>query len=187
MGDPGNGGAGVSGRTPTAGGATHEVLDFSRSSPRRWTVVNDGVMGGRSASQVQQTRNGTLSFHGVISLENNGGFASTRAEVGPLDLSAFEGAALRVRGDGRRYQLRFRMSGPWERIWYKAAFETAADEWTEVRLPFTDFEPTYRGRRPPEAPPLDPSSIRQVGFLIADDREGAFELEVDWIRAYDGS
>lgn len=157
----------------------------SGPEPGGWSVVNDGVMGGRSTSRVERTEHGTLRFQGHVSLENNGGFASTRADLDTVDLSSFGGAAIRVRGDGRRYQLRFRVSGSWSRIWYKAPFDTVDGEWIEVRRAFADFEPTFRGRRPPDAPPLDPAALRQVGFLIADEREGPFELEVDWIRAYD--
>ncbi|MGK7311025.1 MAG: CIA30 family protein [Candidatus Longimicrobiales bacterium M2_2A_002] len=165
-----------------------DIVDFTGPDLEAgsWSVVNDGVMGGRSTSRVERTERGTLRFSGHVSLENNGGFASTRTDAVPLDLSSFRGAAIRVRGDGRRYQLRFRMSGRWSRIWYKAPFDTVDDDWLEVRRAFTDFEPTFRGRRPPDAPPFDPSAIRQVGFLIADEREGPFELEVDWIRAYQG-
>ena len=170
-----------------------EIVEFAgpgarpETDPGGWHVVNDGVMGGRSTSRVERTDRGTLRFSGHVSLENNGGFASTRTDLGTLDLSSFRGAAIRVRGDGRRYQLRLRAGGRWSRIWYKAPFETVDGEWIETRRAFTDFEPTFRGRRPADAPPLDPTALRQVGFLIADKREGPFELEVDWIRAYDGA
>jgi hypothetical protein len=144
----------------------HPVLDFHDADPTAWAIVNDGVMGGRSSSQVERTEAGTLRFSGHVSLENSGGFASTRTELGPLDLSGFRGLALRVRGDGRRYQLRLRMD-PRDPIAYKA-----------------EFQPTFRGRRPLGAPPLDPGALGQLGFLIADEREGPFRLEVDWIAAH---
>lgn len=163
-----------------------EIVELAGADAGEWSVVNDDVMGGRSTSDVERTDDGTLRFHGHVSLENNGGFASVRTDIGPVDLSSFRGVALRVRGDGRRYQLRLRVAGRWSRIWYKATFETVDDEWIEVRHPFSDFEPTFRGRRPPDAPPLDPSAVRQVGVLIADEREGPFTLEVDRIRPYDG-
>lgn len=159
------------------------ILDFSDTDPGTWTIVNDGVMGGRSTSTVERTPDGTLRFRGHVSLANGGGFASTRSEVEDLDLSGLQGVALRVRGDGRRYQLRLRMR-PRDRVAYKAEFDTEAGEWQEVRLPFEDFEPTFRGRRPRGARPLDPAVIGHVGFLIADRREGAFELEVERIGAY---
>ena len=163
-----------------------EILDFEEADARPWAIVNDGVMGGRSTSDVERTDHGTLRFSGHVSLENNGGFASTRTELGPIDLSAFDGVALRVRGDGRRYQFRLRMQ-PGDRIAYEAEFDTEPGEWMEVRLPFDRFRPTFRGRRPVGAPALDPARLGQLGFLIADKREGPFELEVEWIRAYDGS
>lgn len=162
----------------------HDILDFSNATAGQWDVINDGVMGGRSTSRVERTAAGTLRFTGHVSLENNGGFASSRTDLGPLDLSAGEGVAIRVRGDGRRYQLRLRMR-PGDRIAYKAEFETEPTQWTEIRLPFRDFRPTFRGRTPSDAPPLDPETIGQLGFLIADEREGPFELEVAWIREYE--
>jgi monofunctional biosynthetic peptidoglycan transglycosylase len=162
----------------------HDILDLSETTARRWDIINDGVMGGRSTSDVERS-DGTLRFTGHVSLENNGGFASTRTDLEPVDLSAFDGVALRVRGDGRRYQFRLRMR-PRDRIAYKAEFHTRPDEWIEVRIPFDDFRPTFRGRRPRDAPPLDPSTLGQLGFLIADKRAGPFTLQVERIAAYRG-
>lgn len=159
------------------------ILDFKQGDAGAWTTVNDDVMGGRSTSRLTLTEEGTAVFSGFVSLENNGGFASTRAPLGTLDLSEHEGVTLRVRGDGRRYQLRFRTEEGSRGLAYKGEFDTAAGEWQDLHLPFRDFQPSFRGRRPPGAPPLDPGEIRQAGFLIADNREGPFQLEVAWIRA----
>lgn len=160
------------------------ILDFSAADPREWTLVNDDVMGGRSTSRLTMTEAGTGVFSGVVSLENNGGFASTRVSLDSPDLSEHEGVVVRVRGDGRRYQLRFRMETGSRGLAFKADFDTAAGVWQETVLPFRDFRATFRGYHPPEAPPLDPGEIRQVGFLIADKMEGPFRLEVDWIKAF---
>ncbi len=71
-----------------------------------WTTVNDPVMGGRSTSAVT-FGNGGLVFSGVLSLENNGGFASAR---GPEDRTIGQRAtgatSLRGAGRGRRQDLR---------------------------------------------------------------------------------
>jgi NADH dehydrogenase [ubiquinone] 1 alpha subcomplex assembly factor 1 len=32
-------------------------------------------------------------------------------------------------------------------------------------------------------PPLDPTKVTSVGFLISDKQEGPFQLEVAWIKA----
>lgn len=161
----------------------HAILDLSAPDPRPWTLVNDDVMGGRSTSRVRRTEQGTLRFSGHLSLANSGGFASTRTPLDSLDLASFQGVALRIRGDGRRYQLRLWMASR-DRIAYGAELHTIAGAWTEVRVPFTAFQPTFRGRRPADAPALDPGALGRLGFLIADRREGPFELEVAWVRAY---
>jgi hypothetical protein len=59
---------------------------------------------------------------------------------------------------------------------YQAAFEAPAGAWTLVRMPLTAFHPTFRGRRVPGAPPLDPARVRQIGLMIADRQAGAFAL-----------
>ena len=160
------------------------VVSFTDADAVPWMIVNDGVMGGRSTSDIRRTERETLLFTGYVSLENNGGFASTRADVYPLDLSDFQGVTLRVRGDGRLYQLRFRTSGAFEGVAYRAEFQTTREEWVEISLPFESFEPSFRGRIPRGVDPLDTSNIRQMGFLIGDKKEGPFRLEIDWVRAY---
>jgi hypothetical protein len=39
-----------------------------------------------------------------------------------------------------------------------------------------EFRPSFRGRAVPDAPPLDPARVRQVGLLIADRQAGPFAL-----------
>lgn len=160
------------------------VVDFAEPETARWTLVNDGVMGGRSSSDVELTADNTALFSGFLSLENNGGFASVRGSFSTLDLSDYEGVNLRVRGDGRTYQLRFRMNGSFDGVAHGTAFETKAGEWTEVRIPFTRFQPTLRGYRPRGAGPLDPSRIQQITFLVGDKIEAPFQLEIAWVKAY---
>lgn len=159
------------------------VLEFDAEDGVRWSVVNDGVMGGISRSAIRSTDAGTAVFSGTLSLENNGGFASVRMSTGGLDLTGRHGFLLRVRGDGRTYQLRLRNEDDWDGPAYRASFPTTAGEWTEIRLPFADFEPTWRGRVLGDAPPLDPARIRQIGFLLADKRPGPFSLEIDRLLA----
>jgi monofunctional biosynthetic peptidoglycan transglycosylase len=160
-----------------------EVIDFRFPDRVRWRIVNDGVMGGRSESSLELTDRGTATFRGNLSLENNGGFASTRALFDELDLRSFAGLQLRVRGDGRSYELRIRTNRNFDGVAYRAEFPTEAGEWTEVFLPFSAFQPSFRGRVPRGATPLDPAAIRQIGLLLGDKKEGPFALEIAWIQA----
>jgi NADH dehydrogenase [ubiquinone] 1 alpha subcomplex assembly factor 1 len=163
------------------------LIDFKNTEDIEWQVINDGVMGGISRSQIRQTETGTGLFSGDLSLENNGGFASVRAQVGRHDLSAFAGLELRVRGDGRTYHLRLRTDDRFDGIAYRAYFESSAEEWVTIQVLFGQFRPTFRGRVIPDAPVLNTEIISQVGFLLADSRPGTFSLEIDYVRPFGSS
>jgi monofunctional biosynthetic peptidoglycan transglycosylase len=160
------------------------ILDFndSRTEPD-WVVVNDDVMGGVSQGTVAMS-DGKLRFDGELSLANNGGFASVRTRDWTVDLSRAKALWLRVKGDGRTWQLRLATDARFRSSWvsYSQSFDTDADRWIEVRLPLADFIPTYRGRQL-SGPPLDASRIRELGLLLGDGREMPFAIEVEWVRA----
>jgi monofunctional biosynthetic peptidoglycan transglycosylase len=86
---------------------------------------------------------------------------------------------LRVKGDGRTYQLRLATDATFRGITvsWGAGFATVEGQWTEVRIPLATLRPTVRGQ-PLQGPPMDPSRIRELGLLIGDKREGPFALEV---------
>lgn len=161
------------------------LFDFNDTAEiQSWNIVNDGVMGGRSQSTITSGANATAVFKGVVSLENNGGFASTRTTPRTYDLAGYEGMSLRVRGDGKRYQFRLRTDNRFDGIAYSYDFATTAGEWLDVNIPFADFIPVFRGRVLSDVGPVDPVEIQQVGFLVANKKAEAFQLEIDWIKAY---
>ena len=155
-------------------------FDNSPQEPR-WVAVNDGVMGGRSSGTAVVV-DGQLQFSGVLSLENNGGFASVRSVGHEFDLGDATTVVLRMRGDGRRYQLRLATDARYRGmpVAFGAEIEARAGEWTEVRVPLSSLNATVRGSAVQDAL-LDPSQVREFGLLIADKCEGAFTLAVDWI------
>ncbi|NNJ70785.1 MAG: CIA30 family protein, partial [Kiritimatiellales bacterium] len=137
-----------------------------------------------SRSELELADGDTLVFRGVVSLENNGGFASVRHDLESLALSGKDGIMLRVKGDGKRYQLRLRTSGRFDGMAYKADFQTVQGQWQELRFPWSKFTATFRGRFVPDAPQLKASDIRQVGFLISDKQEGSFELAIKTVGSF---
>jgi monofunctional biosynthetic peptidoglycan transglycosylase len=155
----------------------------SADSLKSWTSVNDGVMGGISTGGFKRTEQGTLLFSGVLSLENNGGFASVRSPALRQDLAGLEAFVLRVRGDGRRYKFTVRTESGFDTPIYQASFATKRGEREEHRLAFKDFVPPFRGRVLTDVPPLKPAGIASVGLRISDKQAGPFELEVAWIKA----
>lgn len=158
------------------------LMNFDNTAPEpRWSAVNDGVMGGQSVGSAT-IADGMLQFSGELSLANNGGFSSVRSVGRDFDLSTATTVVLRVRGDGRRYQLRLATDARYRGlpVSYGAPFETTAGRWIEVRVPLATLSPAVRGT-PLQGMPLDPSRVREIGLLIADKREGAFALTLDWI------
>ena len=159
------------------------LFEFHGEEPA-WSIVNDTVMGGVSRSMVEvDTDKKRLTFSGTVSLDNNGGFASTRSEWSAYDLRMFDGLALRVRGDGNVYRLRIRTAETGPNIAYTALFPTMENEWQEIYIPFASMVPLYRGYVVSEAGPLDRASVRSFGLMMADKQQGPFALEVDWINA----
>lgn len=147
----------------------------------RWVAVNDGVMGGRSRGG-PEVADGRLRFAGELSLENNGGFSSVRTLARDFDFRDAAAVVMRVRGDGRSYQLRLATDARFRGIVvsYGGEFPTVAGEWTEVRIPLDGLSPSAHGFAL-RGPPLDRAQVRELGLLLGDKREGPFALEVDWI------
>jgi NADH dehydrogenase [ubiquinone] 1 alpha subcomplex assembly factor 1 len=160
------------------------ITDFSNLSNQKWHIVNDAVMGGLSHSSFQINSDGNAVFLGVVSLKNNGGFASVKNHEA-VNLEGFKSIRLFIKGDGKRYSFRMQTGDDDEiHSWsYEHRFDTNDDIWMEAELPLSGFTATYRGRKPNNAPVLNLSSIKRFGFLISDGQEGEFRLEVDKIEA----
>lgn len=157
--------------------------EAAKSTP--WRITNDGVMGGLSKGEVSYTDAGTMVFKGTLSLENNGGFSTARMDTS-ADLGSSDGVALRVKGDGRTYQMRLATDAKYRSSWevsFSADIGTKKGQWTEVRVPFSDFKAGWRGRSLDDVK-FDPSKIRRVGILLGDKKPGKFKVEIDWIRPY---
>lgn len=157
------------------------VFDFENDDTSTWDIQNDGVMGGDSKGTFS-IEDGHLRFSGTTVTEG-GGFSSVLAG-GTLDLSGKAGVELRVRGDGREYEVAFH-DGTRDRgreVWRRAPFATS-DDWTTVRVPFSDLNTTAHGE-PVDVGPLDKSAVGLFGFYIMDGEDGPFRLEVDYVKAY---
>ena len=158
------------------------LLDFDAAADiALWRPVDDVVMGGVSRSAFEAAAPGVARFAGTVSLEFGGGFASVRTPPRDWDTAGATAFVLRVRGDGRTYKFTLRTGDGFDGIQYQARFAPPAGEWTMLRLPVAEFAPTFRGRRVPFAPALDPARVRALGLMISDKQAGPFELLVDRI------
>lgn len=161
-----------------------EIHFDSPSTVLGWSAIDDRVMGGLSRSQLRFDPSGHAVFEGMVSTDHGGGFASIRHSGLSLGRPGVKVYTLTVHGDGKRYKFNLRLDDAWDGLNYQAAFETPRDQWCEICLPVTAFEPRSRGRRISPAPPFDPSKVRQVGFLVGDGQEGPFHLQLRSIRCF---
>lgn len=160
------------------------VEEFSRGGVSlNWQIVNDSVMGGISNSNMDWVSDEVVRFSGRLAMENNGGFASVRSSGRMPEMAEAKAMVIRVKGDGRTYQLRLRTSTGWRVPDYSAEFTTKLGQWQTLVLPLRDFEAGWRGRAIRDAPPVDPREIRSIGILLGDKKPGGFALEIDWIKA----
>lgn len=142
----------------------------------KWRIVNDGVMGGVSQSSITLNANGHGVFAGEVSLENNGGFASVRYECGLEDIRRYSSLKLRIKGDGKTYQLRIKGNrGDYHQ--YKYSIETTG-EWQTVTVNLNQLKPIFRGRLL-DIPVYDGRVMQEVGFLIANGKAESFALLID--------
>ena len=142
-------------------------------------VVNDGVMGGISRSVFSFHPKGYLIFEGDVSTDFGGGFASLRTDYENWRIGNYSGIILKVRGDGKKYQFRCRMANEYYPVAFRHYFQTIKDVWHEIKLPFSEFIPTFRGRILKGVPHLSPEEIRSIGLMISDKQIGYFHLELD--------
>jgi hypothetical protein len=159
-----------------------KLVDFSdEGATSSWRSIDDVVMGGRSHSALLPYAAGVASFSGVVSLEQGGGFASVRTEPQRWRTAGARAFVLRCRGDGKEYKFTARVDDGFDGMQYQARFAPTRGEWEEIELPVADFVASFRGRKVPEAGPLEPAKIRQLGLMVSDRQAGAFELLIEWV------
>ena len=148
---------------------------------KNWNIVNDDVMGGISRSSLSMNDENNLIFSGYLSLENNGGFASSRLSFNKKTLKGVKYLKLKIKGDGNTYKLRLRQD--YRRASYSCDFKSLKNKWIEINLPIDDFKATWRGYTYSDYPDPEIEKINSLGIQISDKQEGEFELEIQYIKA----
>ena len=156
-----------------------QSIDFTdRQVVNAMWVVNDGVMGGVSQSQIRHDSNGVI-IEGIVSLENNGGFASARSTATFHRNTAL--LEIMVKGDGKQYKFLLRTDSSSRTPMYQATFN-AKDAWEVIRFKPSDFKASFRGRAV-DARDVTFSDIKEVGILIADQQKGPFQIQLKYVQA----
>lgn len=175
------------------------IFDFTYPSANLrelWGAVDDVVMGGVSQSEIRFDDRSAL-FMGNVSTANSGGFASIRTRNFPaIALGNYQGIKLRVKGDGNRYKFLLRTEEKWDGIAYSHSFDTVADQWIDVEIPFSAFIPVFRAKTVPSDGPIDPNRICSCQFMLSKFEydgglnphftPGRFQLQIASVKAYGG-
>lgn len=155
------------------------IADFPNNDTSNWYIVNDGVMGGTSSSSFFVDGEGCGRFSGHVSLQNNGGFASVKHQFAKIPVIGFQHISLRIKGDGKRYQLRLKPATGCRHA-YISHFETNG-QWQDLIFPLGDFHPTFKGREL-DLPNFESDFLEEIGFLIANKQAESFQLLIDRIE-----
>ncbi|EAR11627.1 hypothetical protein PI23P_00435 [Polaribacter irgensii 23-P] len=155
------------------------IFDFNINSDiSDWSVVDDGVMGGRSSGNFNMSPEGFGVFQGSVSLENNGGFSSLRYGFPKMKLKDFSEVVLIVKGDGKKFQFRIKDQRSNYHS-YIAVFETNG-AWQTIRIKLSEMYPAFRGRTLTIGN-FSSKNMEEIAFLIGNKKEENFKLEIDKI------
>lgn len=156
------------------------IFDFNKNAGLSgWNVVDDEVMGGRSAGTFAMNAEGHGVFYGGVSLENNGGFSSIRYDRQRMLVDKFSRFIIRLHGDGKNYQFRVKTNSS-DYYSYVFSFSTKAG-WQNIEIPFNKMSPAFRGRQL-DKPNYPGKSFEQLGFLIGNKKAEKFTLMIDKIE-----
>ena len=155
------------------------IFEFNKGANiNEWRTLNDGVMGGASASTFKINNEGFGVFKGDVSTANNGGFASVRYGSS-VDIGNFKSIKIRLKGDGKNYQFRIKKNtSDFES--YITTFSTSG-EWQTIEVKLSDLYPSFRGRKM-DKPNFNESKFEEMSILIANKKNESFELLLDKIE-----
>ena len=147
------------------------IFDFRTAKTplnQTWGSLDDVVMGGASTSRLRLQQQAAL-FSGNVTTANSGGFASVRTRnfEPPLNFASYAGLELLVKGDGQRYKFLLRDQQTWDSVAYAYSFNTVAQEWSRIRIPFGEMIPVFRAKTVPDAPALNTKQIRSLQLMLS--------------------
>ncbi|KAM9777213.1 complex I intermediate-associated protein 30, mitochondrial [Neosynchiropus ocellatus] len=170
-------------------------------SLEQWVVSSDQEIGGQSEVHLTLGRNndtcllyGTLNcaiprdgetrYSGYCTLRSKQQLASLDRKK-HHDWSCFNMLHLRVRGDGRPWMVNIQpesyFSHQKDDIYSYFLYTRGGPYWQEVKIPFSKFFITHKGRVQDSQHYLTLDKINTVGFTLGDTVDGPFQLEIDFI------
>lgn len=156
------------------------LFDFNKNTnTKEWRIIDDTVMGGRSFGKFKIDDAGNGVFYGDVSTANNGGFSSVRYQMNRKAVSNYTKVAIRLKGDGKNYQLRIKEDAN-SYYSYITTFKTSG-EWETITLNFKDLYPSFRGQTL-NLTNFKGDFLEEIVFLIGNKENESFELTLDKIE-----
>ena len=180
----------------------HKILwNFSDPTVRStWLTVCDATRKqGFSTSKLETSDSGFLHFTGCLDVDRlpedgqvtRTGWASVLSPFksksfnrpGYYDWRNFTHITLRIRGDGRTYVLILRTPGYFD-VHYHDMFiyslhTRGGPYWQDVRIPFSKFVKSKKGRLDDRVHRVDQHKINSVVVTLMDNNNGPFSLEIE--------
>ncbi|XP_077587675.1 complex I intermediate-associated protein 30, mitochondrial [Stigmatopora nigra] len=166
-----------------------------------WIVSSDREIGGQSETYLKVGRNNNTCFlYGTLRSTpprdgetRYSGYCSMRSRqtLGSFDRkkhfdwTSFNTLHLRVRGDGRPWMINLAaetyFSHQKDDVYNYFLYTRGGPYWQDVKIPFSKFFLTHRGRIQDDQHPLWLDKINTIGFTLGDKADGPFQLEIDYI------
>lgn len=153
--------------------------------------------------RLEVSSRGTGIFHGVLStrlpkdgvIKNSGycNITTVRKQKSfkrktTYDWSDYNSLVLRVRGDGRCYALNILEKGFIDLLWHNThhyvLYTRGGPYWQHVKIPFSKFAFGSKGGLNEIQGPIPDMSVTNFGITVADNKDGPFRLEIDYIGVY---
>ncbi|KAF3700882.1 Complex I intermediate-associated protein 30 [Channa argus] len=170
-------------------------------SLQHWIVSSDKEIGGQSEVYLKPGKNGNTCFlYGTLSSTpprdgetRYSGYCTMRSKQllasfdrkKHYDWSSFNTLHLRVRGDGRPWMINIAaetyFSHQKDDIYSYFLYTRGGPYWQDIKIPFSKFFLTHRGRIQDDQHPLWLDKINTIGFTLGDKADGPFQLEIDFI------
>lgn len=153
------------------------IFKFNKNSIiKDWVIIDDVVMGGQSSSSFKLNAYGYGVFEGKVSLENNGGFCCLRYNCGKINVQGFRKISIRLKGDGKNYQLRIKANTK-DRHSYIMPFSTSS-KWQNIEIKLSDMYPHFRGKRLDKVN-FSNAYFEEIKFLIGNKKNECFQIVID--------
>lgn len=171
-----------------------------QESLNQWTTSCDREIGGQSEVFLKLGKNDTCFLYGTLSSTpprdgetRYSGYCTMRSKQRlasfnrkkHYDWTGFNSLHLRVRGDGRPWMINIAadnyFSHQKDDLYSYFLFTRGGPYWQDVKIPFSKFFLSHRGRVQDEQQFLLLDKINTIGFTLGDKADGPFQLEIDFI------